>query len=919
VTNSDVTNIQTGEFVGRAGERAALAAELDRVRQGHPRLILVEGPSGIGKTALVRHVLSGATDFFVLWASGAELETALPYGVVSQLLAQAACSMRVCSDGDPIAVGGALLGMLGELQERGPVALVVDDVDWADGPSLQALTFALRRLQADQVLTVVVTRDLAATRAPEGLRRLLSRDAAAQFALHGLSVAELRALTVRLGVETLTAAAVKRLRAHTDGNPLYFKTTLNQIPAATLADPVADLPAPAAYTREVMIQLASCSPEARDLVRAASVLGESCSVRHAELLAGTRDSAAALDGAVEHGLLTCHFVTGDLRLAFPHPLTRAAVYQSLGPYERTAAHRDAAALVTDETTRLQHRIRAAAALPDPALTAEVADFARRQADVGCWESAAEHFAHACDLVSPGRERARLGAETVHALLQAGQIARAAEFAAGAETDAITRAFIQGALCRSRGEAVRGLALMEAAWRRCDPVRDPTLAGRIASYLSLFSLMQDRGEEAMRWSQRALDLAEHQPGADLLHYYHLVSLYISGDADRALELAARLPDAAMATTSQLDSLVARGAMYTWSDDLEAARRDLAGVVYVPPRMSVPNRLLATGLLAQAEFRLGRWDEALALGTTVISIEEDRELFWLAPYVHAILALPLAARGDFHGARAHVELAGQQPPSVACAGYIAFAQAWIAAARGDPEDVVAALAPLAELPDARGIREPGVIPWPDLLADAYVSLGRLDEAEAVLDACEKLAGARDRRSALAGAARARGNLYAAQGRATDATDAFEHALQCMAHVPMPFERAKIELAYGAFLRRAGQRSAAAARLTAARDVMARLGAKPYLGRCDQELAACGMGAAGTSSPRSAGRGLDVLTSQEHAVARHVLAGLTNKQIARQMVLSVKTIEYHLGNIYAKLGVPSRTGLVSMMTAAGGAGDG
>src|ERR1044071_3357004 len=105
------------------------------------------------------------------------------------------------------------------------------------------------------------------------------------------------------------------------------------------------------------------------------------------------------------------------------------------------------------------------------------------------------------------------------------------------------------------------------------------------------------------------------------------------------------------------------------------------------MSVPNRLLATGLLCQAEFRLGRWDEALALGTTVISVEEDSEQSWLSPYVHATLALPLAARGDIPDARTHLERALRRTPSVACGAYIALAEASIATALGDPDGVVA----------------------------------------------------------------------------------------------------------------------------------------------------------------------------------------------------------------------------------------
>nr|WP_281390712.1 helix-turn-helix transcriptional regulator [Sphaerisporangium rubeum] len=122
-------------------------------------------------------------------------------------------------------------------------------------------------------------------------------------------------------------------------------------------------------------------------------------------------------------------------------------------------------------------------------------------------------------------------------------------------------------------------------------------------------------------------------------------------------------------------------------------------------------------------------------------------------------------------------------------------------------------------------------------------------------------------------------------------------------MPFERAWIELTYGEFLRRTHGRNGAAARLASARSTLERLGAVPFLDRCDRELAACGR-AGPVPGPVAA------LTPQERAVAGFVLTGMANKQIARTMGLSVKTIEYHLGHVYAKLGVNSRTALAARL---------
>ncbi len=184
------------------------------------------------------------------------------------------------------------------------------------------------------------------------------------------------------------------------------------------------------------------------------------------------------------------------------------------------------------------------------------------------------------------------------------------------------------------------------------------------------------------------------------------------------------------------------------------------------------------------------------------------------------------------------------------------------------------------------------------EALVRMGRLTEAEAELAPFEELAAVRERHSAQAAAGRVRGLLEAAQGRNEQATTAFEEALEHARMVPMPFERALIQLFYGAFLRRSGQRKAAAAQLGAAHEVFDRLGARPYLEVGDRELAGCGQVRARRSAPEA-----NQLTPYETAVARLVAEGLSNREVAGELVISVKTVEYHLSAIYRKLDLRSR----------------
>jgi DNA-binding CsgD family transcriptional regulator len=154
-----------------------------------------------------------------------------------------------------------------------------------------------------------------------------------------------------------------------------------------------------------------------------------------------------------------------------------------------------------------------------------------------------------------------------------------------------------------------------------------------------------------------------------------------------------------------------------------------------------------------------------------------------------------------------------------------------------------------------------------------------------------------------ARVRGRLEAANGRITAAETAFRAGIAELEKAPMPFQRALLRLAYGQILRRAGQRRAAAHQLQAARDRFGGLKARPYLERCDQELAACGLAPAKRSDFDPSR-----LTAQESAVARLVALGMGNRQVASELFVSIKTVQFHLTHIYAKVGISSRCELAA-----------
>ncbi|MFG1704750.1 helix-turn-helix transcriptional regulator [Nonomuraea sp. M3C6] len=910
------------QFVGRSRELAVLHAQLGRVCEGRSSLVVLEGPSGIGKTALAGEFLSAVENAVVLDVSGDEGESELPYGVLGQLggQAQPVPEVLACLPGsgalpgpgvpDPLVVGAALLELLAQLQHAAPVVIAIDGADWADLPSLQALTFALRRLRTDRVLAIVIVRESDHPRLPDGLRRLLRSSAALRLPLSGLSTRELQALSARLGPVRLTPQAAERLHQHTKGVPLHARALLQQVRAETLADVDAPLPAPRAYTTFVLDRLGRCETSAQRLATAAAVLGTSAPLHLVARMAELSEPLPALEQATGAALLVEWRTGAGVSLGFPNPLVRAAIYHDLGPATRRRLHLVAADLVDDAVHRLHHRL-AAADQVDEELVREVARVGRRQAAAGRWSSACGCLTRAVQLTAEGPARDRLIAEAVEALLAAGRPGDAGALTAqvAPAADPAVRDYALGSVALVAGRLDEAGRLLDNAWSHAE--RDPALAAGIAGRQALASLIRGHGTDAATWAERAAgglvsDGREGlASGGELVRFAQLVGLGLAGCVEEGLALSSELPVPAQGAAGELDALLGRGMLRLWADDLAGAHDDLLGLLTVSADASAPFQLLVATALAQAEYRLGRWDEAVAHAEIGASTADDFGQEWLASYAHAVAALVPAARGEWERALTHVRAARAAccPDNTTAQVGTACADALVATARADHEAAITALMPLTRtnLPD-----EPAAALWRTLLADALVNAGRLEEAESVLVPCEVLALDRDRRSVLAAAARARAGLHAARHEPVEAETAYQVALEHTAKIDMPFEEATIRLAFGTFLRRRGRRAAAAEQLEAAQLTLSRLGALPYLEQCDLELAASGRAVLRPQDTARLG-----LTPQEHTVAVLISRGLTNRQAARKLVLSVKTVEYHLSHIYTKLGITSRTALIGRLS--------
>ncbi len=897
-------------FVGRRNVSDTLEEALDQVRRCGARIVVIEGPAGIGKSRLVDRFLQRHPDLRVLRAGGEEWEAYVPYGLADQLLGAAGVrganllvsTERALPTQEPVAVGRQILRVLSELAGRGPLVLVVDDTQWADLDSLRALMFALRRLVLEPVLSLLLVRSEDVGRLPQGLVRLAEGPSGVHVELDGLTPAEIQELAAALEVADFPALAAQRLCDLTGGNPRDAEALLVELPPERwrMGEPV--LPAPRMFTQAVSRRLDACSPAARDLVEAVAVLGEEAGVAEAGVLACVAEPLLALEEACAAGLLDTPDRPASHQVAFTRPLVRAAVYTQMAPDRRARLHRAAADLVDDDGVALRHRA-AAAEPPDAGLADELVVLSERLRTEGVLSQAAWSLTEASRLSTRRAEREQWHLRAVDLMGDAGGVVLSSAFVQEVEASppGPLRDATLAHIALLRGRSAEADERLRAAWEQCDPGQDASLAAVVAHRRALHALGRLRGREVTEWARRAVELAA--PGDPVR--VDSEGLFALGEG-----MLGRLPEGA-ACSAVGPRTVRWGGADGW---LSLVVDDPAGARVAPAEAghgscregSVRIAVWSFVWLSRACFASGAWDEAEADAERAVSMLEESGQEWLRPLARwAAVSVP-AARGEWEAAERHALAAAAQGGDyelmVVAAG---LARAQLAAARGDHGAVLRALEPVRRFQPREGVDEPGFWPWPDEYGDALVSAGRLDEAEAFLPEHEELAAARGRGSAIAGLARVRGRLEAARGRLDAAEEAFQRGLAAVDGGSLPFVRAMVELAHGQVLRRGGRRRAAAAQLQAARERLSALGARPFMERCERELSACGLAPAkrSTFNPTR-------LTAQELAVARLVAAGMSNRQVAGELFVSIKTVQFHLTHVYAKLGIGSRGELTAQL---------
>jgi DNA-binding CsgD family transcriptional regulator len=893
-------------FVGRTAELASVAEVLARVAAGQPWLVAIEGDPGAGKTALARRCLTGAPGLRVLSARADQAETDLDFGIVDQLLRAAGGAVPAAAltggTGSPassFAVGARLLEVVGEQQATGAVAIVVDDLQWADRRSVEALTFMLRRLSVDPVLAIAIYRGPSDRLDEAAQRMLVSIENRLRLPLGGLGPDEVASLAAALRAGSLDDEAVQRLYQSTGGHPLYLRTVLSEGFEFDSRAP-GRLALPRSLAAAVGDHLRVLPPETRTILEMLSVLNLRIPLAQLGQAAQVDSASAAIEPAVASGLVGWWPEEPACPVEIRHLLVRDAVYAGITAPKRRMLHARAACIVS-ESASWEHRV-AALDRPDEVLAAQLERLASEEAAGGRLALAATHLQWASD-VSPARadRERRLLTAALHLMLAEEARGLALREAVEAAGPSPLRSCVLGTMAFSSGqlaEAERQFsqALAEA---RTDPDGQP-LAAMIANRLAgTYTLLGD-GEKVQahaRWAlgTGCLDAAAASQTRTLVA---IGASQAAGPRQALAELGHLDADPARVGAVDVDGLSFRGWFRLLAGDPGPAVTDLAASLKLARRgATLTLGLRAYFYLALAQYLAGAWDDVLLTAEQGFSAAAIHSRRYELPLLHLAAGCVPAGRGAAEEAERHAGLAEEAAASLDYGQerlYAAMARALVCQASADYLGMADALGYWQDAVLDGRTRLYAVL-WRPLLAEGLIGSGQLEQAAAVLRQLRADSGqAGYLQPALAWL---EGWLAEQRGDPEQARRIYARG-EDTASTPSPVYTARLLLDYGRLLRRTGNRKEAVERLRRANDLYTALRAAPFITRTEEELAACHL----PGSPAKK-RSVLALTSRETEVAHLVGKGLSNPEVAAELFVSRKAVEYHLGNIYAKCGLQGR----------------
>jgi DNA-binding CsgD family transcriptional regulator/tetratricopeptide (TPR) repeat protein len=907
---------------GRGDECAVLDAHVEAAQAGNSRTLVLRGEAGIGKTALLEYVAARSKGCRIVRAVGIESEMELPFAAVHQLsrplldgLERLPPPQRVAletafglSSGQPpdrFFVGLALMNQLSELAEARPVICLIDDAQWLDRSSAQVLSFVARRLHMDSVVIVLAERDGDASEF-EGLPELR---------LRGLSKGDAAELLTSVTLGPLDRSVRGRIIAEAHGNPLALLELSRGRSSAALAGGFA-VPGTGPLHRRIqasyrrLVESLPTDTQHMLLVAAADPIGDPNLLWRAASELGIPVAAAAPAEAEE-------LIEIDARVQFRHPLLRSAIYRAASPAERRSVHRALAAATDpgiDPDRRAWHRAQAVLG-PDDAVADELERSAGRAQARGGLAAAAAFLQRSVALTGEPARRAERALAAAQASLRAGAFDAALGLVAEAEAGPLD------VLGRARMERLRA----EVAFAQNRGGEAPVLLLEAARKLEALDVRLSRDTYLDAWAAALFAGRLAGEGGSLQ------------DASRAIASAPEPVDARLPR-----DLLLAGLALVFTDGRPAAVPMLRRAVAAFASTDVsPEEVLRWGWLASRAANLvWDYDRGLEIATLAVRLARESGALEALAVVDNACGQAAAAGGDFataalltaeldtlkeatgtgiapHAGLALAGLRGHEAgASELIAGVIEHATvggqgtavqyAWWARSvlmngLGRYEEALAAAVEASEQTP-----ELFIASW--ALNELIEAASRTDHAELARNALSRLGQhieACDTDWALG--IHARSGALLSEGDAAESL--FREALDRLRRTPLRPELARAHLLYGEWLRRQGRRVEARDQLRTAHGMLAGIGMEAFAERARKELLATGE----KVRPRSVETRYR-LTAQEAQVAQLASDGLTNPDIGERLYLSARTVEWHLGKVFAKLGVSSRRELGAALSKSG-----
>jgi DNA-binding CsgD family transcriptional regulator len=903
-------------LLGRDQERLALHEVMASARLGRSAVLALIGEPGIGKTSLLEYAAENAAGLRLLRARGVESETNVPFAALFELLRPAlgllssiprarastlesALALRPGIAGERFAVGAATLSLLAAYAEEAPALLLIDDVHLLDASTAEALRFALRRFVAEPIGALLAIR--------EGESSLVDDTDLPTLHIGGLDEEASGQLLGAVGREIAA-----RLYHATAGNPLALLELSRESSSLAVSAIDAPIPVPAKVSRAFLRRADALDEPARQLLvlAATSDADDVATLERAAALLGL--DLRGLSVAEDAGLIAL----GAGRVQFRHPLARAAIYAGSSPEGRRRAHRAVATALPDrDADRKAWHLAAAAVGTDDAASAALAQAATRARQRSAYAVADAAFERAARLARDVERRGQLLFSAADSAWLAGLADRAIHLLSEAR-ELVTKSSrlidieqLRGHIAVRLGPVMEGHAILVAAAERVSST-DPELAVELLAEAVEACFYSGDVATMVRTARRVMELLPADASnrtrflADMANGMTLVFAGDPRGGIDAIRAAVGLAegDEVLRSETRLLSWLVMGPL--WLREAGSGRALVEGAIDTARAQAalgiIPGLLnrVARDHAASEDWASGavEYDESIRLA------RETGQRTELATAL-AGLAWLEARQGREPECRAHAT----EATALCEALGINLFGTWVIRALGELEVGLGRPSAAIEYFEQceRRIAELGIMDI-DLfpaaeLVDAYLRVGRTSEAVEASARLDDESLKKGQPWSLARAARCRGLLAADN----DFPELFQQALAIQERSPDAFELGLTHLAFGARLRRGRRRKHARQELREALDIFDRLCAAPWSERTRTELLATG------ETPRRRGiQALDALTRQEFHIAQVLAAGKTTREAAAELFLSPKTVEYHLRNVYSKLGVNSRSALASML---------